>query len=137
MASKDRIDKRKKVKLPNAVTLTAEKESEKLQAKAEEIWLEVLQHEGETRREYNTVSPEGRSEFKTIFIEHVCSYALQYLTQALGGWKRWEKYCAMNDLSPTTAGKTNIAMWPRSTKAGGATAPKNALVALRKMCSFL
>ena len=137
VACSERIDKRKKVHLPDVVVLTADRESEKLQAKAEEIWLEVMQHDGETRREHNLVSLEGRDEFKTLFLEHVCSHSLQYLTQALGGCKRWKKYCAKNDLSPTTTGKTNIAMWLRSTKSGGATAPKNPLVALRKMSSFL
>ena len=129
------INARKRAALPeaDAVANAADIELGRATVVAEKIWLEALKHDTETAKDLAGAEC-GEAEFKEIFVEHVCSFSLQGLQQAISSWRRWVKHCEEKGNSPTKISKTLLAVWLKTCKKGGRTAPRSALAALKKMC---
>ena len=135
-ACSQRIARRKIATTPTEVHLAANTELEQSAKIAELIWTEAITHDTDTKRELDDMKGD-KEGYKEIFIEHICTTSLQVLKQSLSSWGKWKDYCTTEDVCPTKASKTQLAMWLRTRKSGGKTAPRGALVSLKKMCDLI
>jgi hypothetical protein len=87
--------------------------------------------------DYNATPAKLKDECKSLFVEQACGGSLQGLKQAKNTWKRWLTYCEESETPPTEATRTQVALWLKSLKSKGKTAPRGALSSLKRACALL
>eukprot|EP00439_Symbiodinium_sp_Y106_P041843 s864_g5.t1 len=104
-----------------------------VEAAVTELWRAFLEV-GEASshwQEYSLLSDHGKAQFATMLFDDMCMIAPSTLQAALRVLRRWRAYCQETTVSPWTASAIHVALWLRSLRERGPTAPAGAYNALK------
>ena len=109
------------------------RERKVVEAAASELWalfLEAGSH-GSQWPDYTSLAESDKEQFAAMFFDDMCLVAPPTLQAALRLMRRWRRHCADSNIEPWKPSSVHVALWLRSLKERGPTAPHGAYATLR------
>lgn len=94
------------------------------------LFLEVGES-GSQRGEYVSLSPTDQDKFAAMFLDNMCLVAVTTLQSALRVVRRWKRHCCDSNISLWKPSSVHVALWLRSLREHGPTAPQGAYNTLK------
>ena len=104
-----------------------------VEAAATELWKVFLEvgDDGAQWQEYSLLDSKSKDEFAAMFFDDMCMVAACTLQSALRTLRRWRCYCREKDISAWRPPCIHVALWLRSLRERGPTAPNGAYCSLK------
>lgn len=98
-----------------------------------ELWKLFLEvgEQGTLWQEYSKLSSCDREHFASMFFDELCLVSVTSLQSALRVVDRWRRHCQDTHIHPWQASSIHVALWLRSLRERGPTAPNGAFHMLK------
>ena len=109
------------------------RERKVVEAAVSELWALFLEVGARSSQwsDYVVLSPSDKEQFANMFFDDMCLVALPTLQAALRLMQRWRRHCAESNIEPWQPSSIHVAIWLRSLKERGPTAPHGAYATLK------
>ena len=91
-----------------------------------ELWQLFLElgESGSQWKDYSSLCASDKDKFATMFFDTLCMVALTTLGSALRVVRRWKRHCLDSGIPPWCPSAVHVALWLRSLREHGPTAPQ-------------
>ena len=95
-----------------------------------QLFLE-LGESGSQWKDYSSLCASDKDKFATMFFDTMCLVAITTLQSALRVMRKWKRHCGDSGISPWQPSAVHVALWLRSLREHGPTAPQGAYNTLK------